>query len=121
MSSTLHMRRRNFARYRCSPHPPCFAQSAQPLPRPADLIVTNTVIHTVHENRRLALAVPVRSGRIVFVGSDRGAITYRGRSTRVTDLDIEYKENRFCRKSTDILTRHRFTTLVVTGLTPIPF
>jgi membrane protein YqaA with SNARE-associated domain len=34
---------------------------------------------------------------------------------------IEYKQNRFYRKSTDLFMRYPFATLVVTGLTPIPF
>ncbi|UCC72898.1 MAG: VTT domain-containing protein [Gemmatimonadota bacterium] len=34
---------------------------------------------------------------------------------------ISYKKKRFYRKSTDIFMRYPFATLVVTGLTPIPF
>jgi membrane protein YqaA with SNARE-associated domain len=34
---------------------------------------------------------------------------------------VDYKQNRFYRKSTDIFMRYPFATLVVTGLTPIPF
>lgn len=34
---------------------------------------------------------------------------------------ITYKKNRFYRKSTDIFMRYPFATLVVTGLTPVPF
>ena len=54
---------------------------------PAELIVTNARIHTVDENRPLATAMAVRDGRIVFVGSDRGALLHRGPSTRVLDLE----------------------------------
>ena len=57
----------------------------RPAPPPADLIVTNARIYTVDENRPLAEAIAVRGGRVVFVGSTRGAFTYRGRSTRVVD------------------------------------
>ncbi len=34
---------------------------------------------------------------------------------------VSYKKNRFYQKSTDLFMRYPFTTLVVTGLTPIPF
>ena len=54
---------------------------------PADLIVTNARIHTVDENRPFATAMAVREGRILFVGSDRGALVHRGPSTRVLDLE----------------------------------
>ncbi len=63
------------------------AASAQSPPPPADLILTNAVIHTVDVNRPLAEAVAIRGDRIVYVGSERGAMTYRGRDTRVMDLD----------------------------------
>ena len=55
--------------------------------QPADLILTNARIYTVDENRPLAEAMAVREGRILFVGSNRGALTLRGSSTRVLDLD----------------------------------
>ena len=53
---------------------------------PAELIVTNARIHTVDENRPFATAMAVRDGRVVFVGSDRGALVHQGPSTRVLDL-----------------------------------
>jgi predicted amidohydrolase YtcJ len=45
------------------------------------------VINAVDELRSLAEAVAIRGDRIVFVGNERGALTYQGRSTRVMDLD----------------------------------
>ncbi|NIR44973.1 MAG: amidohydrolase family protein [Gammaproteobacteria bacterium] len=59
---------------------------AQAPPAPADLILTDAVVHTVDVNRPTAEAVAIRGDRIVFVGSERGALTYRGRDTRVIDL-----------------------------------
>ncbi len=55
-------------------------------PEPATLILTGAVIHTVDPNRPGAEAVAIRGDRIVFVGSERGALNYRGRNTRVMDL-----------------------------------
>ena len=54
---------------------------------PADLIVTNARIHTVDENRPFATAMAVREGRVLFVGSDRGALVHRGPQTRMLDLE----------------------------------
>ena len=59
------------------------AQSTEP----ATLILTNAVIHTVDPNRPKAQAVAIRGDRIVFVGSERGAMLHRGRGTRVIDLE----------------------------------
>lgn len=55
--------------------------------QPADLIVTNARIYTVDENRPLAGAMAIRDGRVVFVGSARGAETYAGSRTQRLDLD----------------------------------
>jgi predicted amidohydrolase YtcJ len=54
-------------------------------PAPADLIVTNARIHTVDENRPFAEAMAIRGGRVLFVGSTRGALATRGPQTRVLD------------------------------------
>ena len=56
-------------------------------PPPANLILTNAVVHTVDSNRPLAEAVAIRGDRIVFAGSERGALAYRGSDTRVIDLE----------------------------------
>ena len=63
------------------------ARAAAQSPEPATLILTDAVIHTVDANRPEAEAVAVRGDRIVFVGSERGAMVYRGPGTRVIDLD----------------------------------
>lgn len=62
------------------------AQAAPPaVASPADLIVTNARIYTADEAHPLAQAFAVRDGRIVFVGSQREADTFKGASTRVVD------------------------------------
>ncbi|MFN2397070.1 MAG: amidohydrolase [Gemmatimonadaceae bacterium] len=53
---------------------------------PADLIVTNARIYTVDVNRPVAEAMAVRGGKVVFAGSARGAMVYRGSATKVLDL-----------------------------------
>jgi predicted amidohydrolase YtcJ len=52
----------------------------------ADLIVTNARIYTSDVNRPIAEALAVRSGRIAFVGSNRGALALAGPSTERLDL-----------------------------------
>jgi hypothetical protein len=54
---------------------------------PADLIVTNARIYTVDDNRPLAEAMAIRDGRVVFVGSARGAEVFAGSRTERLDLD----------------------------------
>src|SRR5687767_8256551 len=44
----------------------------------ADLIVHNARIYTADDGRPIAEALAVRAGRIVFVGSERGAMALRG-------------------------------------------
>jgi predicted amidohydrolase YtcJ len=53
----------------------------------ADLVVTGARIYTVDDTRPVAEAMAVRDGRIVFVGSDRGALTFRGANTRLLELN----------------------------------
>lgn len=53
---------------------------------PADLIVTNARIYTVDTNRPLAEAMAIREGRILFVGSNRGAEALAGPRTERMDL-----------------------------------
>jgi predicted amidohydrolase YtcJ len=52
----------------------------------ADLIVQNARIYTVDRTHPVARAMAVRGGRILFVGSERGAMALRGAGTRVVDL-----------------------------------
>ena len=54
-------------------------------PQPADLVVTNARVYTVDEARPRADAIAVRGGRVLFVGSARGALALRGPQTRVVD------------------------------------
>jgi predicted amidohydrolase YtcJ len=63
------------------------ATSAQRQQQPADLVVTGARIYTVDDNRPVAEAMAVRDGRIVFVGSQRGALTFRGANTRLLELN----------------------------------
>ncbi len=53
----------------------------------ADLIITGARIYTVDENRPIAEAMAIRGGRVLFVGSERGAMTLRGPATTVTNLN----------------------------------
>src|SRR4051812_40843373 len=55
-------------------------------PQPADLIVTGARIYTVDDARPVADAMAVRGRRVVFVGSERGALALKGASTRVLEL-----------------------------------
>jgi predicted amidohydrolase YtcJ len=60
------------------------AQAQQPAT--AELIVTGARIYTVDDNRPVAEAMAIRGGRILFVGSERGALAHRGSASRVVDL-----------------------------------
>ena len=64
-----------------------FAQAAAPAPARAELIITNARIYTVDDNRPMAEAMAVAGGRILFVGSERGAMSLRGPSTNVINVD----------------------------------
>ncbi len=57
----------------------------------ADLVVTNARIYTSDVNRPVAEALAVRGGRIVFVGSNRGALALAGASPRTERLDLAGK------------------------------
>src|SRR6476620_8639310 len=52
----------------------------------ADLVLQNGNIYTVNDRQPRAEAVAVKGDRIVFVGSNRGAQKYIGKTTRVVDL-----------------------------------
>jgi len=62
------------------------ADGAVQKPRPADAVYKNGYVYTVDPSKPVAQAVAVRAGKIVFVGSDRGAHAYIGARTRVVDL-----------------------------------
>ncbi|MDQ3696869.1 MAG: amidohydrolase [Gemmatimonadota bacterium] len=55
--------------------------------RPADLIVTNARIYTAEDTRPIAEAMAITDGRVVFVGSARGAMVFAGTSTQMLDLE----------------------------------
>ena len=52
----------------------------------ADIVLQNGSIYTVDGVRSWASAVAIDEGRIVYVGSDEGAETFKGSSTQVVDL-----------------------------------
>jgi len=51
----------------------------------ADIIINNAKIFTSDESKPQAQAVAIKGNRIVFVGDNQGADSYRGESTRVMD------------------------------------
>ena len=57
----------------------------RPATPPADLIVTNARIYTVDDAHPLATGLAVRDGRVLFVGSEREALSLRGPATRMVD------------------------------------
>jgi hypothetical protein len=54
--------------------------------RPADIVLTNGVIHTVDEKNPSAQAIAIVGDRIAFVGSNNAAQNWIGAATRVIDL-----------------------------------
>jgi predicted amidohydrolase YtcJ len=52
----------------------------------ADIVFKNGAIYTVNDRQPRAQAVAVKSGKIVFVGSNADAAAYEGKETRVVDL-----------------------------------
>jgi predicted amidohydrolase YtcJ len=52
----------------------------------ADLVLTGGAVYTVNPRQPWASAVVVRDGRIVYVGTDKGARPYTGPNTRVINL-----------------------------------
>jgi len=53
---------------------------------PAELALTNSAVYTVDGARSWAQAVAIKDGRIIYVGTDRGAQAHIGPETRVVDL-----------------------------------
>ena len=54
--------------------------------KPADTVFKNGYVYTVNPGQRVAQAVAVKDGRIVYVGSNRGARAFVGPSTKVVRL-----------------------------------
>jgi hypothetical protein len=63
------------------------AAACRPGVPPADLVFLDGRIHTLDDARRVAPALAIEGGQIVYVGDDRGAQDFVGPSTRVIDLD----------------------------------
>ena len=59
---------------------------AQPATPPADAIYTNARIWTGNAARPQALAIAIRDGTLIAVGSDADALKHRGPATRMVDL-----------------------------------
>jgi predicted amidohydrolase YtcJ len=53
---------------------------------PADLVYRNGIVYTVDRQDSVQQALAVRSGRIVYVGANAGALRLAGKRTRVIDL-----------------------------------
>ncbi len=64
---------------------PLSAQKPLAASRPADLIVTGARIYTVDDSRPTAEALAIRDGRVLFVGSARGARALQGPKTQLVD------------------------------------
>ena len=54
--------------------------------KPADTVFKNGYVYTVNPGDRVAHAVAVKDGKIVYVGSDEGAKAFVGPSTKVVKL-----------------------------------
>ena len=52
----------------------------------ADLVLQNGAIYTVDENHSWAQSIAIKSGKIVYVGSDAGAKEFIGKDTKTVDL-----------------------------------
>lgn len=52
----------------------------------ADLVLRNGAVYTADKDDSVRQAVAVRSGRIVYVGTSRGALAFIGAKTRIVDL-----------------------------------
>lgn len=55
--------------------------------QPADMVLTGGVIHTMDADNRVADAIALRDGIIVYVGDSSGAAAYVGEGTRTHALD----------------------------------
>ncbi|HMP99853.1 MAG TPA: amidohydrolase [Cyclobacteriaceae bacterium] len=52
----------------------------------ADLIIHNGVIYTMNDAQPVAQAIAVKGDKIIYVGTDEDAKTYKGSNTQVIDL-----------------------------------
>lgn len=65
---------------------PAAAGSGAAASAAADLVLRNGYVWTVDARDSIQKAVAIRAGRIVYAGTDRGALKYAGERTRVVDL-----------------------------------
>ena len=63
------------------------AACVRAVPDPADLIVVGGKVYTSDSAQWTVDAIAVKQGRVVFAGSRRGAMAYRGDSTTVEDVN----------------------------------
>ena len=57
-----------------------------PQTQAADIVFKNGTVYTVNERQPRAEAIAVKGNKIIFVGSNREAKAYEGKTTRVIDL-----------------------------------
>lgn len=67
--------------------PPLDPADLEDLQGPADVILRGGPILTLHGGGDVALSVAVRAGRIQGVGDEESVLAFRGRLTRMIDLD----------------------------------
>jgi predicted amidohydrolase YtcJ len=63
-----------------------FGLAPRPVAETADIVFKNGNVYTVNEHQPRAEAIAVKSGRILFVGSNEAAKAYVGKITKVIDL-----------------------------------
>ncbi|NRQ37742.1 amidohydrolase [Nonomuraea sp. NN258] len=63
-----------------------FPAPAEAAPEPADLVLTGGYVYTVDREDSVHQALAISGGRIVYVGTDRGARRHAGKGTEVVDL-----------------------------------
>ncbi len=69
--------------------PLCFSQASTTVkaPHPADLVLKDAVIYTVDASRSWAEAIAIDEGRIVYVGTNEGVVSWIGQETNVLSLN----------------------------------
>lgn len=64
--------------------------AAAPASRPADVVYRNGIIYTVDAQDSVQQALAIRAGRIVYVGTDSGVVSFIDGKTRVVDLKARF-------------------------------
>lgn len=57
---------------------------------PADVVLVKAVVYTVDKNHPQAEAVAIKDGKILFVGSEKEALQYKGEKTRLIDCQGQF-------------------------------